>query len=260
MISQIESNLAPWAVQVVVMGSLAALLPLIFRLRHPRTLLAYTHLALVVCLVLPLIQPWHSTTTFPEADATIGGIGLPWQWIVLAVLVAGFVLRLAWLASGMLWIRRCRRASTLLNALPHSLRLASLRVRACALFYVSREVRSPATVGLFRPVVLLPESFLTLNASWQHGIACHELLHVRRKDWLVTVIEEVVAAVFWFHPGVWWLLSRSRLAREQLVDAAVVRITSARKDYIESLLALAGTRLESVLSPATPFLRNSGGS
>src|SRR4030095_7110536 len=58
-----------------------------------------------------------------------------------------------------------------------------------------------------------------------------------------------------FHPAMWWLMAQSRLAREQIVDAAVVSITAARKDYIASLLAIAGTRLESVLSPASPFLR-----
>ena len=61
--------------------------------------------------------------------------------------------------------------------------------------------------------------------------------------------------MFWFHPGVWWLLAQSRLAREQLVDAEVVRLTSARKDYIASLLALAGIRLELDLAPAPLFLR-----
>jgi TonB family protein len=104
-------------------------------------------------------------------------------------------------------------------------------------------------------VVLLPESFLNLSSASQHGIACHELLHVRRKDWLVTVIEELLAAVFWFHPGIWWLLAQSRLSREQLVDAEVVELTSAREDYIASLLAIAGTRIELDLAPAPLFLR-----
>ena len=157
--------------------------------------------------------------------------------------------------AGMLRIRRYRIASTPLRALPFSLRLAHERVRASASFSLSADMKSPATVGLLRPVILLPQSFMSLRSTWQHGIACHELLHVRRRDWAVTVIEEVVAAVFWFHPGVWWLLAQSRLAREQIVDAEVVRLTSARKEYVASLLAMAGIRLEMDLSPAPLFLR-----
>ena len=53
------SNLASWAAQVFVIASLGALLPQVFRIRHPRTQLAYGHLVLAVCLALPLIQPWQ---------------------------------------------------------------------------------------------------------------------------------------------------------------------------------------------------------
>jgi hypothetical protein len=50
------NNLLPWAVQVCVIGSVGATLPLVFRIRHPRSQLVYCHLLLVVCLVLPVIQ------------------------------------------------------------------------------------------------------------------------------------------------------------------------------------------------------------
>ena len=203
MIPPEHSNLASWFAQVFVMGSFGALLPLLFRIRHPGTQLAYNHLVLAVCLVLPLIQPWRPSTVSwnaGSADAAYG-IVLPWERVGFGILAAGFFLRLAWLAAGMFQIRRYRKASITLDPIPDSVSVACDRVPACAEFRVSQEVRSPATVGFLRPVVLLPESFLALNAAWQHGIACHELLHVRRRDWLVTVIEEVVAAVFWFPSG-----------------------------------------------------------
>ena len=269
MISQfLQSNLASWVAQVFVIASLGALLPVVFRIRHPRTQLAYSHFVLAVCVFLPLIQPWNHT--LPSGDSHSGGvtitygamilkngIHLPigWDRIAWAVLAAGFVFRLGWLAAGLIHIRRYRVASAPLASIPYSVGLASERVGANALFCVSPAVRSPATVGFFRPVVLLPESFLSLSSASQHGIACHELLHVRRGDWLVTVIEELLAAVFWFHPGVWWLLAQARLSREQLVDAEVVQLTSAREDYIASLLAVAGTRIELDLAPAPLFLR-----
>ena len=251
------SNLASWVAQVFVIASLGALLPQVFRIRHPRTQLAYGHLVLAVCLVLPLIQPWQPLMpSLPGAKSASFGVAFMLERIALWMLVAGFVVRLGWLTAGMLRIRRYRIASTPLRALPFSLRLARDRVRASALFSISADMRSPATVGLLRPVVLLPQSFMNLRSAWQHGIACHELLHVKRRDWVVTVIEEVVAAVFWFHPGIWWLLAQSRLAREQIVDAEVVRLTAARKEYVASLLAMAGLRLEMDLSPAPLFLRN----
>src|SRR4029453_8332203 len=51
-------NLMAWATQVCVIATLGALLPLLFRLRHPRSQLIYCHVILILALVLPLIQPW----------------------------------------------------------------------------------------------------------------------------------------------------------------------------------------------------------
>jgi TonB family protein len=45
------------------------------------------------------------------------------------------------------------------------------------------------------------------------------------------------------------------LAREQTVDAQVIRITASRKHYIDALLAVAGGHLQPDLAPAPLFLR-----
>src|SRR6202000_1172002 len=83
----------------------------------------------------------------------------------------------------------------------------------------------------------------------------HELLHVQRADWMVTLLEEIVGAVLWFNPGVWMLLAQARLAREELVDAETVRLTSAREPYIDALLAIARGHQPLDLAPAPLFLR-----
>jgi TonB family protein len=113
----------------------------------------------------------------------------------------------------------------------------------------------PVTFGFLRPVILLPESFLELDDEAQSGIVCHELLHVRRHDWLVTMFEESIAVLFWFHPAVWWLLAQTRLAREQLVDSEVVRLTAGCEAYVNALLSIAGARPSLDLAPAPLFLR-----
>jgi len=76
----------------------------------------------------------------------------------------------------------------------------------------------------------------------QDAILCHEILHVRRRDWLFTVVEELVRAVFWFHPAIWWLLGEIGLAREQAVDRQVVEVTKSREEYVDALLAIAGAQ------------------
>ncbi|HEY5908342.1 MAG TPA: M56 family metallopeptidase, partial [Vicinamibacteria bacterium] len=88
-------------------------------------------------------------------------------------------------------------------------------------------------------------------------IALHELLHARRGDWLPLLIEELLKALFFFHPAVHWLVRRVRLAREQAVDAAVVERLGGRESYVESLVEVAKLAARARAVPAAPFLRES---
>ena len=45
----------------------------------------------------------------------------------------------------------------------------------------------------------------------QSAVACHELLHVNRRDWVWNTLEELVRTFFWFHPGIHWLIARIQL-------------------------------------------------
>ena len=80
----------------------------------------------------------------------------------------------------------------------------------------------------------------------------HELIHVQRRDWVWLIAEEIVRAVLWFYPGVWWLISRVQLAREEVVDELAMLATGTRRGYIEALAAFAD---ETPLVPAAAFAR-----
>jgi protein TonB len=53
------------------------------------------------------------------------------------------------------------------------------------------------------------------------------------------VSEEVVRSLLWFHPAVWWLISRVQLARETVVDELSILTTNTRRAYLDTLLAFA---------------------
>jgi TonB family protein len=262
-------NFQSWMIQVLLIGSIGAFLPAIFRVRHPRSQLIYCQLLLVICVVLPVLQPWrhpvvvvetaHRTSTAtpvgPAPVAPLRQSNIPWESIVVWLLVGGAAARLSWTGLGLWRIHRHKLAATPLYPVPESVQEASTRFGASAAFCISSCGLGPVTFGFLRPVVLLPESFLSMDPAAQHGIVCHELLHVKRRDWLVTVIEEIVAAAFWFHPAIWWLLGQARLSREQLVDAQVVQVIADREPYIHALLAMAGAQKGLDLAPAPLFLR-----
>src|SRR5262245_7363601 len=208
-----SGNLLSWAAQVFVMGSLGALLPYLFRIRHPRTLLVYCQSVLVLCLVLPFAQPWRHSDVVAVSDhdgpvtavaaPTTGPVrpvvpGIP---VVVWIFAAGIAVKGCWFLGSLWQIRQYRRASRPLRAVPKAVASSKAMTKTDALFCVSGRAQGPGTFGVFRSVVLLPESFLTLQEPVQEVIACHELLHVRRRDWLITILEESVGVLFWFHPA-----------------------------------------------------------
>ena len=113
-------------------------------------------------------------------------------------------------------------------------------------------IGQPVTFGVRHPVVLLPESLQALPDQIQRAVLAHELWHVRRRDWLWILAEETIRAVLWFHPAIWYLVSRVQSSREEVVDELTVLLTNARRTYIEALLAFAD---EPPLFAAAPFAR-----
>jgi beta-lactamase regulating signal transducer with metallopeptidase domain len=90
----------------------------------------------------------------------------------------------------------------------------------------------PGVVGLWRPVLLLPEGLAErLSPAEFDAVVAHELSHVRRRDNLTGAIHMLVQALFWFHPLVWWLGDRLIVERERACDEAVVRAGHDRETY-----------------------------
>jgi beta-lactamase regulating signal transducer with metallopeptidase domain len=270
------SNLLFWSAQVALLVLAAGFLPRLFQIQQPRVLLAYWRALLAISLVLPCVQPWHRVPSIGEIvfAPDSGGIGvvsvsgptathwhLPSLQIVSeafgAVILVGIAVRFVFLALGLLKLRQLRRASLPISS-SHEFTSVLEEVSACvrvrAEFRLSSHVDSPVTFGFAQPVILLPEPFSSMGAQFQAAIACHELLHVGRRDWGHHLSEEIVRAALWFHPAIAWLVGRVRLAREQVVDLEVVRVTNARKPYLEALLQFTAGRARIAAIPAPPFL------
>lgn len=265
-------NLAAWSVQVAVLGLAAALLSRLVPIERPAARLALGQGLLALVLGLPLVQPWRAAAgevssifapgSSPAASSGAGAFDpAPWtppSWgvVVAALLLLGVALRLGQLVAGLRRLRTLRREARPVLAPPWLLALRD-EVAPRAALARHEGAGTPATFGLRRPVVLLPPVFESMDRERQEAVALHELLHARRADWLSLAGEEVLKAVLFFHPVVHWLVERVRLAREQTVDAEVVRRLGAREAYLDSLVAVARFATRSRAVPAAPFLRQS---
>ena len=258
-------NLAAWSAQAAALIAAGGLAASAFRLRVPRVRLAYWQVLLAICLLLPAVEPWRraadSNIDFTMAAARpvspdrARAYFLPWRQALLFVLASGCAARALWLAVGFGKLRRRRRDARVFSPLPPRLDLLRAAVAPNAEFRLSSSLSGPVTFGLWRPVVVLPGRFAEFPADIQEAIVCHELLHVRRRDWIVAVTEQAIRAALWFHPAIWWLIGQAQLAREQTVDGEVVALTGNREQYLNALLAMAGNQPALDLAPATLFLR-----
>jgi beta-lactamase regulating signal transducer with metallopeptidase domain len=122
--------------------------------------------------------------------------------------------------------------------LEHTLERHGLR-REIALC-TSERVRVPTAVGLFKPTVLVPSWVLReLSATELNQILLHELAHFRRWDDWTNLAQQMVKAVFFFHPAVWWLDKRVAVEREMACDDAVLAETRSPRAYAQCLARLA---------------------
>ncbi len=84
---------------------------------------------------------------------------------------------------------------------------------------------SPAVHGYLRPTVLIPAAMArALEPEVLRGILLHELVHLRRHDLWVQLLQLVVQVLWWWNPVAWIVSSRLRALRELAVDDEVQRL------------------------------------
>jgi beta-lactamase regulating signal transducer with metallopeptidase domain len=104
----------------------------------------------------------------------------------------------------------------------------------------SGQVHVPAVIGLFAPVVVVPPWVLDeLSASELNQVLLHEMAHLDRRDGWTNLAQQIIKAVFFFHPAVWWIESKVSLEREMACDDAVLAETESPRAYAECLQHLA---------------------
>jgi TonB family protein len=262
------SDLVNYSAQIAAIIAIGSLAPWLLRVRRPDAMLAYRQLLLAACLLLPFLQSWKrpAIESSPEESivaTTITSAALParhgptLEETAAFLLCAGILARFCWLAIGLLRLRSHQHRAERLTPLPPVFEDLQWSLGVRPTIGLSTDVSGPVTFGIRDPVILLPARFLEMPAGAQEAIACHEMAHIRRGDWTYTLLEEIIRAVFWFHPCVWWLLGQIQLTREQAVDGEVIAITASREQYIGALLAVARGRLQPDLAPAPSFLQKS---
>jgi TonB family protein len=254
---QTLSNLGLYSAQLACVVALGGLTFGVLRVDTAAVRYVSWRALLTLTLTLPWLQRRRVRLEPASVDAdvffstiagsdTVGGVSpaaihaFNWPAAITLVLAFGIAVRLGWLTIGFLRLGRLRRAGAAAHDAEEYEELQRLIGARAELRYVEN-LGQPVTFGARRPVILLPGALHHHEPPIRRAILSHELLHVKRRDWIWTLLEEVTCALLWFHPAVWWLVDRVQLAREEVVDELTVRATGGRRRvYLEALMSFAG--------------------
>ncbi len=219
--------LVPFAALAALGESLARLLPV--------TVTAPPHLAAMAPAAERISAP-ATMLAVPEAAA-----GMSLALLLGLVWALGFAAVLGIQLIRSLKLRRLLRdARDVEMSLPTDIKVKT-----------SASLLEPGLVGIFKPVVLLPQG---LMARLSHGeiqsILAHELTHLRRRDNLTAAVHMVVEALFWFYPLVWLIGARLIAERERACDEGVLARGHDREVYAGGILKVCKFCLHSPLACA----------
>jgi beta-lactamase regulating signal transducer with metallopeptidase domain len=177
------------------------------------------------------------------ASATTPSFTISWRAAAIAVYVAGVVLLLLRMVIERIAIARLvRRADPVTDFEWRRLlreSAASLGIDGAVRLLRSREQTMPMAFGIRNRSILLPAIADTWAEDRRRAVLLHELAHVARHDCLSQAVAALTCAVYWIHPGAWWMARRLRVERELACDDRVIDAGTTARDYAGHLLELA---------------------
>jgi beta-lactamase regulating signal transducer with metallopeptidase domain len=210
----------------------------------------------------PAIPTSGSSTT--SASASLQTPAPTWDWWVASRLALGAF----WVAGTLVLGVRLARAVAI--AARWRREAQPLSTTECASFDavrremdVRRRVEAGLHPGLSTPLVLCGRPPLVLApgdwTNWEQASRLaawrHELAHVRRCDDWWRALSEALRVVWWFHPGLRWLLARREHEAELLSDEAAVAGGCPPRKLAQILIdACRRPRLAAWRAPAGAFL------
>jgi bla regulator protein BlaR1 len=155
------------------------------------------------------------------------------------LIICGRTLQLAFGLYGTYLLRRVR-VSKVNEHWQQRLRLLAdeLRLRKAVTLLESGLAKVPMVIGHLKPVILVPVGLLTaLPTEEIEAILIHELAHIRRRDWLVNMLQSGMEIIFFFNPAVLWVSKLIRTERENCCDDLAVARNNNKINYIRALVS-----------------------
>jgi beta-lactamase regulating signal transducer with metallopeptidase domain len=174
------------------------------------------------------------------------GAANPWDFarkFVPLVWLCGAALCLADIAIGMWRVLRFRASSCLMD--DHDWNIVAAETKRRLGLTQSVPLREhpeqvvPMTLGVLRPIVILPRQAREWPEQLKRIVLLHELAHVKRRDVAIQWLGRLSCTLYWFHPLVWYGLRQLRTERELACDDLVIHCGERATEYAEALVSVA---------------------
>ncbi len=165
----------------------------------------------------------------------------------LAAWILGTLLFTLRIVTGLWYVQKLRVESVLLeNEWSDRIQFLSkeLNINALVALAESSAIHAPVIIGYIKPIILIPIGMTaSLSTAQLETIFLHELMHIRRNDYLINLLQAFIEAIYFFNPFVWIISGIIKREREHCCDDAVVKHQGNARDYVNALATLEEVRL-----------------
>jgi len=186
-----------------------------------------------------------------------------WLPLIVSIWSVGVLLMLLRLALGLLWVYRLGQHGDYMGVLVHQWQTRTnqmayqLAIRRTVHLKFQKDLLSPVTYGCVRPVIVMPVSLLTgMSPDMIEALLAHELAHIKRWDFAVNFLQNVVLSLLFYHPAVWWISKRIEAERELIADDMAASMLGQSKPLARALQEL--DKLQTASFAQTAMAANGG--
>lgn len=228
-------------IEGIAIGLFAWILLRVTGRRNSSTRFAVWFSALLAIAALPVLSAVSGSARAGSSAITVPG---SWALDILFIWAAIAGVLLLRVGVGLVQLRTLRASCTAIDPANLDPVLQSTlqefqSVRRVTLCHSDR-LQVPTAIGFFKPMVVIPSwAQHELSSQELNSILIHELAHLRRFDDWTNLAQQILKALLFFHPTVWWIESHLALEREMACDDAVLALTGNPHGYAQCLVSIA---------------------
>lgn len=114
-----------------------------------------------------------------------------------------------------------------------------LKINGKVLLKQVEGISSPLVMGVLQPAIIFPIGLIQALPTEQiEAILVHEIAHIKRKDFLINIVINVLQVVYFYHPAFWWLNARLDDEREFDCDENAMHLSHGRLTLIKALASV----------------------